>query len=347
MSNSRRAFTLIELLVVIAIIAILIALLLPAVQQAREAARRSTCKNNLKQLGLAFHNYNSTFNTFPPAYIDERGDGKTVIDNDGHWSWSALILPYVEQATLYDVFNVGTKQASAAMRDNETEMLTPLKMFRCPSDDGPNLHVSGAGAFSAISMLPGAGGDDRFLPLTNYVVSNNHHMPRFHSGGGALDGTAGASGAFWRDSTCRIRDITDGLSNTILAGERAYRQGNFKLYAGGLYALRDYNGDGPGRAPTGTGPTGQPAQVARNNGGLIFAVGSTWPGGINPINTADVSDSNFCFASRHAGGAQFLLGDGSVRFISENIDNDLSTSLADSILEHLVHISDGQVLGEF
>ncbi|MEZ6126391.1 MAG: DUF1559 domain-containing protein [Planctomycetaceae bacterium] len=96
----KRGFTLIELLVVIAIIAILIALLLPAVQQAREAARRTQCKNNLKQLGLAFHNYHDIYNTFPPAYVDLRGAGG-VPDNDGHWAWSAFILPQIDQSTSF------------------------------------------------------------------------------------------------------------------------------------------------------------------------------------------------------------------------------------------------------
>src|SRR5689334_25410189 len=107
----RRAFTLIELLVVIAIIAVLIALLLPAVQQAREAARRTQCKNNLKQIGLALHNYHDTFRLFPPGYVDRNGNPNLTPDNDlgPGWGWAAFLLPYIDQSPLYSPinFNVG------------------------------------------------------------------------------------------------------------------------------------------------------------------------------------------------------------------------------------------------
>lgn len=100
----RRGFTLIELLVVIAIIAVLVALLLPAVQQAREAARRSSCKNNMKQLGLALHNYHDTHFSFPPGYLDQDSyGGFGFVDiNQGHWAWSASLLPFLDQAPLYN-----------------------------------------------------------------------------------------------------------------------------------------------------------------------------------------------------------------------------------------------------
>jgi len=129
----RSAFTLIELLVVIAIIAILIALLLPAVQQAREAARRSSCKNNVKQLGLAFHNYHDVHRVFPIGYIAQGGGA-----SDANWAWSAYLLPFVDQAPLYNQIDVGTTHLDVILADTT---LLPLvqknySMFRCPSDVG-------------------------------------------------------------------------------------------------------------------------------------------------------------------------------------------------------------------
>ncbi len=138
---NRRAFTLIELLVVIAIIAILVALLLPAVQQAREAARRSSCKNNLKQLGLAIHNYHDTYRTMPPGVVDDF--------TDSIWGWGALILPFVEQGPVYDALRVGNIPLGVRMTpgnalDQLSVLQTPISTYRCPSDVGPEAHFSGA-----------------------------------------------------------------------------------------------------------------------------------------------------------------------------------------------------------
>ena len=157
-SNRQRGFTLIELLVVIAIIAILIALLLPAVQQAREAARRSTCKNNLKQIGLAMHNYHETFGMFPPGYVEEilNTNGGHVADNEGHWAWNALLLPYLDQAPLFNQLNVGTVPVST-MLNNATvrgSMQKTLPVFRCPSDTGPQIHVEAGRRIMATGGSP-------------------------------------------------------------------------------------------------------------------------------------------------------------------------------------------------
>ena len=135
-SNCQRGFTLIELLVVIAIIAILIALLLPAVQQAREAARRSTCKNNLKQIGLAMHNYHETFGMFPPGYVEEilNTNGGHVADNEGHWAWNALLLPYLDQQALYDQYRMNEPWDS---EHNLKIAETVVPVFSHPSSSKP------------------------------------------------------------------------------------------------------------------------------------------------------------------------------------------------------------------
>jgi len=214
----NRGFTLIELLVVIAIIAILVALLLPAVQQAREAARRSSCKNNLKQLGLAMHNYQSTFGMLPPAYVRDPNVG----DDEGHWVWSAFLAPYVELGTVYDAFNVGDTPASYAFGGNIQAMQQSYAVFRCPSDTGPTKHTDAGYTIDYFSSS-GSRTSNVGVALTNYAVSNNNAYHRANSATNHLDGTTGGTGAFWGNSNCRIRDISDGLSNTILMGERAFQ----------------------------------------------------------------------------------------------------------------------------
>lgn len=157
-SKGRRGFTLIELLVVIAIIAVLVSLLLPAVQQAREAARRTQCKNNLKQLGLALHNYHDTFNVFPPAWVtgQQFNSTGTVASNPGPagpveatiWSWGAMILPQLEQSALFNLVQPGTRridQNLALGGANATALTTPLPASFCPSDTGPSLNTFGNG----------------------------------------------------------------------------------------------------------------------------------------------------------------------------------------------------------
>ncbi|MCG6157053.1 DUF1559 domain-containing protein [Rubinisphaera margarita] len=341
-SRSRSAFTLIELLVVIAIIAILVALLLPAVQQAREAARRSSCKNNLKQIGLALHNYHDTYNVLPPGYVDMQSNSNnnwtSSNDNDGHWSWTAMILPQMEQSGLYDLLNVGNTPASQAINTHRAEFQGFQAAFNCPSDGGkPRVHDPGPDPGYAIDNQPGSGGANTGLPITNYVGSNNIAAVRQRKATNPRIGTTGAIGAFYRDSRVGFNDILDGTSNTILVGERAWRLGGQRMSAGTLLAVRDANG---------TGPSSQDSAVAWNQG-IMSIVGSVrYP--INPPLTGANTDRSQAYSSRHDGGAQFLLADGSVRFISENVNlsNDGSWD-TNSVLENLVGIDDTEVVGEF
>ncbi len=346
----RRGFTLIELLVVIAIIAILVALLLPAVQQAREAARRSSCKNNLKQLGLAMHNYHDTFGLFPPGYINQFD---TVPTNSTEystavgaervaWSWGALILSQVEQSAMADTLSVGDVRLKNALTAGTrlTAMQTPLSSFRCPSDVAPGTNTT--------KVLTDSGGTNRAVATSNYVAVNSSR--RWHgtyapnnSGawitgmgegkigqwGGAPDSNTSPNGIFWRNSNVRLRDVTDGASNTLLVGERSWELSNptgakFTCRAGAVYGTNITN------------------EQASNAHGL----GST----TGPLNFQSKECSR-TFSSLHDGGVQFVLADGSVRFISENIDQNSAytggTNAVDSTLERLAARNDGQVLGEF
>ncbi len=191
----RRAFTLVELLVVIAIIGVLVALLLPAVQAAREAARRSQCSNNLKQIGLAFHNYHDTHQVFPPAFIN--------VGPNWHWGWGAFILPYVEQGPLHDALAPGDNSQGVTQEEGpnaQPELQTRLGVYRCPSDvnaRATNIHWTWNGEFG----------------LSNYVI-NEAAVPWAPPPGNAF-ARAGTPASF---ST-----ISDGTSNTILIGERASR----------------------------------------------------------------------------------------------------------------------------
>jgi len=333
-NRNHQGFTLIELLVVIAIIAILIALLLPAVQQAREAARRSSCKNNLKQLGLALHNYHSTFKMLPPAYVLDPNVG----DDEGHWTWSAFIAPYVELSTAYDAFNVGDTPASYAFGLNIQAMQNEYPVFRCPSDTGATIFTVGSDAGYTIDYFNSGGArtSNVGIALTNYVVSNNNAYIRANKATNHLDGTTGGTGAFWGNSNARFRDITDGLSNTILMGERSYQIPGNKMSAGMLFAVRDN---------LGLGPTCFNCPDKAGNQGLL-SIAATTHFGINPLSSNE--QANGGYSSLHTGGAQFVMGDGSVRFISENIDNSVATGgVVDSTLERLASIQDGAVIGEF
>lgn len=205
-TNQRpRGFTLIELLVVIAIIAILVALLLPAIQQAREAARRSSCKNNLKQVGTALHNYHDTHSTFPPGWIGVTNWRPHVEGNSG-WGWSSLILPDVEQKNLYDQIDFNLPVTSA----NPAILRQPISSFRCPSDSFPDVWTiqdEGTGAALAI------------LSTSNYVGSFG--TDELHDCEGAAIGfPCRSNGAFFLNSAIRMRDITDGTNSTVLVGER-------------------------------------------------------------------------------------------------------------------------------
>ncbi len=305
--NQRRGFTLIELLVVIAIIAILVALLLPAVQQAREAARRSSCKNNLKQIGVALHNYHETHGCFPPGFVRHA-------NNQEGFGWNAFILPQMEQKNVYDLLamNVHLQALSEGAAGTRAAGDTILDTVLCPSDPGGN---RGAGKAHWNRRF----NDGNWLPGASNYMGNQGHRERAHSNN--ANTTRAATGIFTKNHVTRIRDITDGTANTIAVGER-----DAKICGGGVWiGVRNVSGHG-----------------AR---GVHTAVGS----GNVKINGPLGWGNNQCaegFSSLHTGGAQFLLCDGSVRFLSENI-NHIADNNMNSTFDFLLGKADGNVIGEF
>ena len=315
--NHSRGFTLIELLVVIAIIAILVALLLPAVQQAREAARRTQCKNNLKQIGLALHNYHDVHRVFPALSYDNELDGGAE-DTHASWGWAVFLMPFIDQAPLYSQLGPGVPDRLHDAVSNPTKlalMQNPYAAFRCPSDPGPDLN-------NEHDVNDGTGGSSaEDLATSNYVGSNDHEqIERQDPTGFFVPGTNGGNNTIPRT---RIRDITDGTSNTIAVGERAWvRQGRIL------------------RAAVVFGHNGNALNTTLD--GYVQVAGS----GKVAIN-ADVNDGRQGFSSLHEGGAQFTLADGSVRFISENVDHTVGGGTPDSLFENLIAVNDGNVIGEY
>ena len=338
MSSSRsvrKGFTLIELLVVIAIIAILIALLLPAVQQAREAARRTQCKNNVKQLGLALHNYHDNFLVFPPGVVSSLTAGATYQG----WGWNCLILPYMDQAPLYNTINFsGSLQATAVANGPATQVIGAL---RCPSDVGSNV-------LAYFDIVPTVGGTAAVSQ--NLVARSNYPGVVGYSGTQAapvgLNGTTlptaqAYRGIFGLNSRIGIRDMTDGTSNAIVVGERytpnaggqatALQPVGHVAWIGAGGALSDN-----AAAAHVLGDTAV-AVTVQNNATAPFTPAGYRINGNNGSVAPRGQTSGF--GSMHTGGCHFLMGDGTVRFLSENLDSGLYRNLGT--------INDGTPLGDF
>lgn len=313
----RRGFTLIELLVVIAIISILVALLLPAVQQAREAARRTQCKNNLKQLGLACHNFHDTYNRFPAGYFGAAHTVQLVASDISENQWTGLLpqlLPQLEQSNVYsqisiwmgvdrrpDPLNPGSLLPETAFfDDNQTFAIgqAKLSVFRCPSDTeeatkgmASMMHTYQVGASLATVTLYSSDPPNYTLGPANYMgvagAMGDLSIPYY----------AADKGIFGSRTKFNLRDVTDGASNTLMLGEAT--------------------------------------------GGPEFNF--SWIGcGIMPeaYGLSKTSVQNwYQFESFHPGMIQFTLADGSVHAISRNIDRD--------IFHRLAAMQDGKVVGDF
>lgn len=311
MSHHKKqagGFTLVELLVVIAVISLLIALLLPAVQAAREAARRTQCKNNLKQIGLALHNYHDVHQTFPPACIRPVG----YVDNGRdrpRSTWAIAILPMLEQANLYQQFNGLIDSTDAS---NLTATSATVTFYLCPSDPD--------------TSIP-------FEPILGAKYSRSNYAASFGSASWGIQ--------FWRDpkyrgvmgqnTALRMRDITDGLTNTVCVTEiRA------------VLSARDNRGvwafPAAGASSAGLdcdkecqGINGDPATD------WIPYCGGT--AGQLPCTFQNTAESNAGPRSRHSLLAHVLLSDGSVRGLSESMDRQINYRIFTS--------ADGQIVGEF
>ncbi len=336
--SNLGGFTLVELLVVIAIIGVLIGLLLPAVQAAREASRRSACSNNLKQIGLALHNYHTANQSFPRAYKLETS--LAPFDNMGYWSWAALIAPFMELQAAYDTLQVNAVDPSPSLAANQAAFLAPVSAFRCPSDAGPKQHNAGLDPGWAIVSGNSSGSPNTGLPVSNYVGSNNQAYIRSHTPSNPANGTTGALGIFFRDRSIKIKDILDGTSKTLLAGERSYTLGQHRMAAATMWAVRDANGDGP------ASNTAPPDNQGWNQG-LMTVTFSIWHG-INPTLTTSnqANPVRQSPSSLHPSGAHFLMADGSTEFIQDTIACDTvatNSTTVNSALEALAGIGDGFV----
>jgi len=371
----RRAFTLIELLVVIAIIAVLIALLLPAVQQAREAARRTQCKNNLKQIGLAFHNYESSFRRFPGTLYLVLGGGCANGIGQGVYRqpagtedinvhlWTEMILPFIDQGNVYNSINFtvpmgwGTAAGGPITNCNAggpypaaqpvTVMNAVVPSFICPTTPRPgnsNAPYLNDWWVSSVSGSPmyNAGGA---LDYAGVAMFSDAKSAGGVPGGTSFVGTTGNSGRTFMDGDSfngtnspgiKISQVTDGLSNTIMIAEVANKKNEWAM---GI--MRGPNNESGQAGATGGDSWNDwqmginyirpiiPGRFSTQNGGLGRARGTCW------INC----DNKWNLYSFHVGGTQVVLGDGSVRFISQN--SSITT------MSNLHCIDDGAPLGEF
>ena len=280
----RPGFTLIELLVVIAIIAVLIALLLPAVQQAREAARRSQCKNNLKQIGLAIQNYHDTSRVFPYGCLNV--GGFHLRD-----TWMQQIWPYLDQAPIYNQYMASSVQW--VMDTPQPIKDQPFSVLMCPSDPSGPAYGGGGGLRSG-----GNGFQGNYVVCTGITEAEN----------------TDTGGLFYHNSSRGVRDCTDGTSNTLMASEVMIRG---QQNTGGWGEGGGYWGGGEG------GGYGFCTQYPPNStvaDQVYQCKSTTWPNA--PCTSMGTYATQMNLArSYHTGGVQVLMADGSIRFVTSNINN--------------------------
>ena len=285
---SRRGFTLIELLVVIAIIAILIALLVPAVQKVREAAARTQCQNNLKQLGLALHNHHDTFKRFPPGILRNQGapTAPTPEAANRRYSWCTEVLPFIEQDNVQKLFNYTNFNANRGLTgNNATVSWRVIPTYVCPSDPLKN---------DAVDRSDATANPPRDWGLTCYGANAGRRSYRRN--------VQTQDGPFIHNVYRRFADITDGTSNTIFVGERNHRDVVFNSIPG--EDLQEWGW-----------------WVFGAEGDVLLSAAQV----INWKMPAPPTQANYdlrinVFGSGHSQGANFALGDASVRFISDSLD---------------------------
>lgn len=310
----KRGFTLIELLVVIAIIAVLIALLLPAVQQAREAARRTTCRNNLKQLGLAMHNYHDAAKVFPPGIIARSSQpyNTNTVDNNGTgWAWGVFLLPYMDQGPLYMALNPSARM-DVSTPSQLALLQTVLPAYLCPSDPNRNPQKN---MVQAVNIgIPKVTAN---IGLSNYVAIEATHMA-------CQEGDS--QGMFFINSNISVRDVSDGTSNTWMISERDTYLNPPKT---GVSISQHMGATWAGASsPNCFDPNYDHTVVL----GYIQGTYGEINGSATRIDSREL-------ASQHAGGIHVCLADSSVRFVSQNTNLNTALSLAKR--------ADGAVVGEW
>jgi prepilin-type N-terminal cleavage/methylation domain-containing protein len=308
---ARPAFTLIELLVVIAIIAILIALLLPAVQQAREAARRTQCKKNLFQISLALQNYHQAHESLPPGSLNDVGP---IRNEPGgyHHNWYGCLLPYLDELPVYHRIDhdAGIYEAS-----NASARQAPIELLYCPSDP---------------AARKSARNDDIAAALTNYA--GVHHQVE-----APIDVTN--HGVLFLNSRVRFDDVPDGVSHTIFVGEIKRSEDDLGWASGTRASLRN-GGTAVNRTPGGSRYYNDPSARGDPSEERLQQMAATkFDDRVDAATRTDAALIVGGFGAHHAGGAHFALGDGAVRFVSENIDADTFRQILDR--------ADGSVHKEF
>jgi prepilin-type processing-associated H-X9-DG protein len=299
-------------LVAISIIGVLVGLLLPAVQSARESSRRSHCQNNLKQIGLAFHEYELQFRRYPVGVARSKKDGDPT--GVAGFGWASFLLPHLQQRALYTRLQLPIGQLHELLLDASKRELVqvPLQMFRCPSDTGYELNDN--------RPFSGAKYGDIAAAKSNYI---GNHGTRFVTMAERMrNRRADSFGLLWPDSYLNDSHITDGTSNTILAGERRSTD-----WAGVWVGVRNYNSVGASGLPQ------------------VFGISDV------KIN-AQVPDAQRGFSSNHPGGALFVFADGHVEFIAEEIEfrQEGATSLKAAekermgLYQRLIRRNDGQII---
>jgi prepilin-type N-terminal cleavage/methylation domain-containing protein/prepilin-type processing-associated H-X9-DG protein len=309
-SRLRRGFTLIELLVVIAIMAILMGLLLPAVQNIRETAARMSCANNLKQIGLALHSYHDANNAFPPGYVDRNTDPNSTPDNDlgPGWGWASFLLPHLEQGNVYNQINFSQGVGTGSNRAISQQ---PLAVFQCPSDP----YQQGFPVYDSSFINPIA-----TVAHGNYVGCNGWEECFNNAGGGAQAG----NGLFYRNSRNNMGSVTDGLSNTIIVGERSANHSP-STWTGAVtggrcpawMATQPFTPPYTPPSQAAVGPDGSAYDNADFGEALVLAHGNA-----THVPSADVPifDPDVFYSMHTPQGANFLFGDGSVHFLSSSIN---------------------------
>lgn len=316
--RQRSAFSLVELLVTISIIGVLVGLLLPAVQAARESGRRTRCQNNMKQIGLALDQFHLHMKKYPSGTLQSKPDGDPT--GVAGFGWAPQILPYLQQEALYNFLNLPKGQLNDVLQTSDGRALAQiaLPMFRCPSDSSELLNTNRPFPGSKYEQAPGA---DFAAAKSNYVA--NHGTQFMTLRDKQTDYLKDSFGVFWPESKCTEAHITDGASNTILAGERSS-----DYWAAVWVGTRDFNSDGD------------------NGLRQVFGISNS------PINDKKLEDGRTGFSSQHPGGAFFVFADGHVEFIDEAIEFDqtgaTSRVKADKmkmgLYQRLLRRNDGQVL---